>query len=264
MPGVLALGGLTPGVVTPAAPVVGACTVPPLTGGVVTVAPPAPTEREGAAGVLTAGGAIGGVVTAPPPTDGGVTVAPPTGGVVTVCAPAAPAAVTRARVRRVRFMKVPPLSFGKSGLNAEARQALRGEISWFRHIAQRVSVWPTNLRKRQCTTTSSWAAARPARSWLIGFRQRAPTRCCCARRARTRRRARSPRRSPTAIPAPPTSTRASTGPISRSTPRSSRTTIRRRTGRRCASTSRRACWAAARRSTARWPIAARPPTTMNG
>src|SRR5829696_2724591 len=109
MPGVLALGGLTPGVVTPAAPVVGACPVPPLTGGVVTVAPPAPTEREGAAGVLTAGGAIGGVVTAPPPTDGGVTVAPPTGGVVTVCAPAAPAAVTRARVRRVRFMKVPPL-----------------------------------------------------------------------------------------------------------------------------------------------------------
>jgi hypothetical protein len=137
---VLTLGGLTPGVVTPAAPVVGACTVPLLAGGVVTVAPPAPTDRDGTAGVVTGGAEVGGAVTAPPPTDGGVTVAPPTDGVVAVWAPVAPAAVTRARVRRVRFMKVPPLSFGKSGVNVEARQALRGEISWFRHIAQRVSV----------------------------------------------------------------------------------------------------------------------------
>ena len=53
MPGVVALGGLTPGVVMPAAPVEGAGMVPPLAGGVVTVAPPAPTERDGTAGVLT-------------------------------------------------------------------------------------------------------------------------------------------------------------------------------------------------------------------
>ena len=37
-----------------------------------------------------------------------------------------------------------------------------------------------------------------------------------------------------------------------------------RIARRCANTSRRACWAAAPRSTARWPIAARRPTTTNG
>ena len=43
----------------------------------------------------------------------------------------------------------------------------------------------------------------------------------CARRVRTRRRATSRRRSPTAIPARPTSIRASTGPSSRSTRRSS-------------------------------------------
>ena len=66
--------------------------------------------RDGTPGVLAAGGATGGVVTAPLPTDGGVTVAPPTGGVVTVWAPAAPAAVTRARVRRVRFIDAAPLS----------------------------------------------------------------------------------------------------------------------------------------------------------
>ena len=47
-------------------------------------------------------------------------------------------------------------------------------------------------------------------------------------------------------------------------PRSSATTTRTQNARRCANTSRRACWAAARRSTARWPIAARRPTTMNG
>ena len=58
--------------------------------------------------------------------------------------------------------------------------------------------------------------------------------------------------------APPISTRASTGPSSRSAPRSSPTTIRTRTARRCASTSRRACWAAAPRSTASSPTAARP------
>ena len=38
----------------------------------------------------------------------------------------------------------------------------------------------------------------------------------------------------------------------------------RSTVRRCANTSRRACWAAAPRSTARWPTAARRPTTTNG
>ena len=68
----------------------------------------------------------------------------------------------------------------------------------------------------------------------------------------------------TPTPARPISIRDSTGPSSRSTPRSSATTIRTRTARRCASTSRRACWAAARRSTARWPTAARRPTTPNG
>ena len=46
--------------------------------------------------------------------------------------------------------------------------------------------------------------------------------------------------------------------------RSSATTTRKRTARRCANTSRRACWAAAPRSTARWPIAARRPTTTSG
>ena len=85
-----------------------------------------------------------------------------------------------------------------------------------------------------------------------------------ARPARTRRPARSRRRSSTAIPARPISIRASTGPSSRSPPRSSPTTIRTRTARRCANTSRRACWAAARRSTASSPIAARRPTTTNG
>ena len=67
------------------------------------------------AGVLTEGEVAGGVVTAPPPTDGGVTVAPPADGVVTVWAPAAPAAVTRARARRVRFIKRPPLRLGSPG-----------------------------------------------------------------------------------------------------------------------------------------------------
>ena len=37
-----------------------------------------------------------------------------------------------------------------------------------------------------------------------------------------------------------------------------------RIARRCANTSRRACWAAAPRSTASWPTAARRPTTTNG
>ena len=68
------------------------------------------------------------------------------------------------------------------------------------------------------TTTSSSAAARPARSWPTGCRREAPTRCCCARPGRTRRTATCRRRSSIPIPAPPISTRASTGRNSRSTP----------------------------------------------
>jgi hypothetical protein len=79
-------------------------TVPLLTGGVDTLAPPAPTEREGIAGVLADGGVADGVVTEPGPTAGGLTVAPPTDGVVTVCAPAAPATATRASATRVPFI----------------------------------------------------------------------------------------------------------------------------------------------------------------
>ena len=60
---------------------------------------------------------------------------------------------------------------------------------------RRASVVPNKRgnakRKCPCTTTSSWAAARPARSWPTGCRPGAPTRCCCARPARTRRPARS-------------------------------------------------------------------------
>ena len=115
-----------------------------------------------------------------------------------------------------------------------------------------------------CTTPSSSAAARPARSWPTGSPPRAPTRSCSARRARTRRPATSRPRSATAIPGTAyfdprfhwTELKVTTQIVSHNNPK--------RTARRCANTSRRACWAAAPRSTARWPIAARRPTTTNG
>ena len=81
-------------------------------------------------------------------------------------------------------------------------------------------------RGKITTTSSSSAAARPGRCWPTACRPGAPPRCCCSRPARTRRTARCRRRCSTAIPAPPTSTRASTGPSSRSAPRWSRTTTR--------------------------------------
>ncbi len=114
------------------------------------------------------------------------------------------------------------------------------------------------------TTTSSLAAARPGPSWPTGCRRVAAPACCCAKPARTRRTATCRARSPTAIPASPISIRASTGPSCACAPASCRTTTRPRTRRRCASTSRRACSAAAHRSTASWPTAARRPTTTSG
>jgi hypothetical protein len=59
------------------------------------VAPPT-AGAPGTAGVVTAPGFTDGVVTVPEPTDGGVTV----------WAPAAPAAATRAKVSKVRFIIV--------------------------------------------------------------------------------------------------------------------------------------------------------------
>ena len=90
------------------------------------------------------------------------------------------------------------------------------------------------------------------------LRQKRQQKSCSARRVRTPHPARSRRKFATAIRAPPISIRASTGPISRSRPRSSATTTRKPIGRRCASTSGRAYWAAAPPSTARWPTGEAP------
>ena len=65
-------------------------------------------------------------------------------------------------------------------------------------------------------TPSSSAAVRRARSWPTGCQQRAPTRSCCAKRARIPRPATNHRKSATAIRDLPISIRASTGPNSRS------------------------------------------------
>ena len=93
---------------------------------------------------------------------------------------------------------------------------------------------------------------------------RSANKSCFAKRARIRRRATNRQKSATAIRDLRISIRASTGPNSRSRPRSSATTIPRRTIRRFANTSRRACSAADPRSTARWPTAAHRPTMRNG
>jgi len=68
---------------------------------------------------------------------------------------------------------------------------------------------------------------------------------------------------PRSIPARPISIRASLdrAPVH---PRSSATTIRRKTARRLRKYEQAPCWAAAPRSTAKWPTAAAPPTTPNG
>ena len=138
-----------------------------------------------------------------------------------------PAAAIKARVNSVRCMtSLPPLCWDIRRETPRAARRSAARLHFRPHLISAVLAWRPSKgkrpkRKRQCTTTSSWAAARPARSWPIGCRRAAPTRCWCARPARTRRPARSRRRSSTPIPARPTSIRASTGPSSRSTPRSS-------------------------------------------
>ena len=141
----LTLGGLTPGVVTPAEPADGGITV---RRSPAAWSRPRRRRRPSATappGVLTAGAATGGVVTEPEPTDGGVTVAPPTGGVVTVWAPAVPAAATRARVDQGALHQFAFLLAVGTEQNAEAAERSACALPGFATLRRRrASVVPTN------------------------------------------------------------------------------------------------------------------------
>ena len=208
------------------------------------------------------------------PAGGAVMVAPPLvaapaptlpAGVETVWAPAVPAAATRAIVNRVRFIRGILLGVGS---RANARRGTDVPLRHFLlcpHFATGVALRPI----RRGNARGVRLHHRGRRLGRIGHGQPAvgaQRQQGAGLRGRPGHAARRGAAGDHAIPtpAPPISIRASTGPSSRSIPRSSATTIRTRTARRCASTSRPACWAAARRSTARWPTAARRPTTPNG
>jgi len=212
--------------------------------GVVTCAPPAPSVCDGTAGVDADGGLTGGVVAEPPPTLGGVTVPPPTDGAVTVWAPAVPAAATRARVKqRTLHVCLPPLLYWAVIQRTAGSRRCTAEFGAAPFLSQRASVAPTSKGKRAVydyIIVGGGSAGSVLANRLVGAA--APTRCWSAKPARTRRPARSRRRSSIPIPARPISIRApldrAPGPHPDRQPQQSAG----KTARRCASTSRRACW----------------------
>ncbi len=111
----------------------------------------------------------------------------------------------------------------------------------------------------KCTIRSSWVGARPARSWPHRLSAKSASKILLLEAGQDTPPGSEPAEIRDSYPGTvyfdPRFHWTSFG----SRPRSSATTTPRRSVRRSANTSRRACWAAARRSTARWPTVARRP-----